>query len=226
MSAEDPATKREQLLFWTAGLGAVTAEAFGVREATSTASARATLAAAVRDGQLERHRPLVGSPSLYTVTRAGLRAISRPKFGPARVGPASARHLVACALAAAVLERRFPDHLVLGERTLREYERRTGARLASVEVGSPGLSWPTSHRPDLVLLAPRVRERRPVAVEIELTVKAPRRLAQICRAWARSRHLEGVLYLAPANVERALLRAIDAAHAGDRVVVLPLHALS
>ncbi len=65
----------------------------------------------------------------------------------------------------------------------------------------------------------------PVAVEIELTVKAPRRLEAICRAWARSREVAGVLYLAPADVERALRRAIDKAQAAERIVILPLDAL-
>jgi hypothetical protein len=78
------------------------------------------------------------------------------------------------------------------------------------------------HRPDLVLLPRSEPARRPVAVEVELTIKAPRRLAAICRAWTRSRHVDGVLYLAPPAVERALVRAIGAARAGDCIVVVPL----
>lgn len=62
----------------------------------------------------------------------------------------------------------------------------------------------------------------PVAVEVELTVKAPPRLTAICRAWARCRLVDGVLYYAPPAVTRALQRAIDEAQAGDRVVALPL----
>lgn len=224
MSASDRALRRERLLCWAAGLGAVTAEALGAREGTTTASARAMLVAAVRDGQLARHRPLAGGPSLYTVTRAGLRAVSLPELGLARVGPASARHMAACAQVAAALERSYPDHLVVGERALRELERRTGRPLASIELGYAGASRAV-HRPDMVLLAPSLQRRRALAIEVELTVKAPRRLAQICRAWARSRHVEAVLYLAPSEVERALLRAIAAVRAEDRVIVLPLDAL-
>ena len=66
----------------------------------------------------------------------------------------------------------------------------------------------------------------PVAVEVELTIKAPERLAAICRAWARARCVAGVLYLAPPEVERAVQRAIDRAQAHERVVVVPLDALS
>jgi hypothetical protein len=65
----------------------------------------------------------------------------------------------------------------------------------------------------------------PVAVEVELTVKAPRRLAEICRAWARCRCVAGVLYLAPPEVRRALERAIDQAQAGERIAVLGLDAV-
>ncbi len=66
----------------------------------------------------------------------------------------------------------------------------------------------------------------PVAVEVELTVKAPRRLTGICRAWARSRCVAGVLYLAATEVERAVQRAIEQAHAHEQVVVVPLECVA
>jgi hypothetical protein len=223
MTSSERQAARERLLSWTAGLGAITAEALALREGRTVASARATLAAAVRAGQLERHSPLAGEPSLYTVTRCGLRAVSLRELGPARVGPASARHMTVCAEAAALLERRYADCAVVGERALRELERRAGKPLASVELGYAGAS--TVHRPDMLLLPPSFERGLPVAVEVELTVKAPQRLARICRAWARSRHLEGVLYLAPPDVERAVLRAVEAARAGERVLVLPFDAI-
>jgi hypothetical protein len=65
----------------------------------------------------------------------------------------------------------------------------------------------------------------PIAVEVELTVKAPRRLAGICQAWARSRDVAGVLYLASPPAERALLRAVRAVRGAERIVVVPLDAL-
>ncbi|HZL47813.1 MAG TPA: hypothetical protein VFC30_02240, partial [Solirubrobacteraceae bacterium] len=65
----------------------------------------------------------------------------------------------------------------------------------------------------------------PIPVEVELTIKAPRRLLDICRAWARCRCVAGVLYLAPPEVERALHRAIDQTEAGERIVVVSLDAL-
>jgi hypothetical protein len=65
-----------------------------------------------------------------------------------------------------------------------------------------------------------------VVVEVELTVKAPRRLVEICRAWAYCRTVAGVLYLAPKDVEQALLRAVEQAGAHDQVIVVPLNSLA
>jgi hypothetical protein len=82
------------------------------------------------------------------------------------------------------------------------------------------------YRPDLVLWPKDSADGLPVAVEVELTRKAPRRLASICRAWARCRCVAGVIYLAAPDVLRPLARAIEQAHAGERVIALPLDALS
>ena len=65
-----------------------------------------------------------------------------------------------------------------------------------------------------------------MAVEVELTVKAPGRLAEICRGWARARCVAGVLYLVSPQVERPLRRAIERARAGEKLVVVPLCAMT
>ena len=80
------------------------------------------------------------------------------------------------------------------------------------------------HRPDLVLW-PNADGGLPVAVEVELTIKAHRRLIDICRAWASNRAVAGVLYFAPSDVRRALARAIERAYASERIIVLPLDSL-
>jgi hypothetical protein len=219
-----PSRERAAIVGWTARIGAVTAEALAEREGVTAASARARLLAAERDGLLARERPLAAHPALYTATRRGLRATRLGGLAPCRVSAANARHLIACAAVAAALERCYPDHRVLGERELRREEQGCGAALASAPSGIGGHDEPLLHRPDLVL-CPKTSDRMPVAVEVELTVKAHRRLLAICRAWARCRCVAGVLYLAPPEVERALLRAIDEARAVQRIVVVPLEAL-
>jgi hypothetical protein len=219
---------REAIMQWTARMGAVTAEALAVREGASVASARGRLRFLARAGWISRGRPLDGQPALYVATRAGLRASRVRGLHPCRVSASGARHLIVCAMAAAVLERRYPNHLVLGERELRRDEGERGQVLASARLGSGPDGEPLLHRPDLVLCPqpPADRESLPVAVEVELTIKSPSRLAAICLAWARCRTIAGVLYLAPPEVQRALERAIDRAQAHRRIVVVGLDALS
>ena len=213
------------ILRWTAGMGAITAEALADRQGTSVASARARLLAAERARLLSRRRPLVGRPALYTITRAGLRACALRGLEPAHVSASNAMHSIVCAEVAAALERCYPDHRVLGERELRRDERECGAPLASACLGVAPAGGPLIHRPDLVLWPQGSADGSPVAIEVELTAKAPRRLADICLAWARCRHVAGVLYLAPPEVEHALRRAIGTVHAGERIAVVPLDAL-
>jgi hypothetical protein len=215
---------------WTARIGAVTAEALADRLDVNVASARGRLQALQKVGWLSRERPLAAQPALYTATRAGLRVAALQGLEPCRVSASNAHHLIVCAWVSAALERCYPDHAVLGERELRRDERERGVALASTRLGIAPDGGPLLHRPDLVLWPQDGEDAEggaglPVAVEVELTVKAPRRLAEICRAWARCRCVAGVLYLAPLEVQRALERAIDKAEAGDRIAVLGLDAV-
>jgi hypothetical protein len=227
MSRHDhpPTPEQIEIVRWAASLGAITAEALALRLDITPASARARLAVAQRRGLLARDRPLTGGSALFTVTRPGLRACGTRGIDPCRIAPTCAHHLTVCAGAAAVLERCYCDHRLMGERELRRDERERGRPLASAQLGSR-YGWEGRlHRPDLVLW-PRVPHGGlPVAVEVELTVKAPRRLVEICRAWARCRAVAGVLYLAPAVVGRALTRAIAETRASEQIAVVPLDAL-
>jgi hypothetical protein len=225
-SAAHAAPAQAQIIRWTAGLGAVTAEALATRLQVSLGSARARLSVIERDGLLARHRPLAGRPSLYTATRRGLRAVSARGLEPARISPAGTSHLIECARVAAELERRYTDHRVAGERELRRDEREQGRTLASAELGVEDLYAQTPrHRPDLVLWPRDPHAALPVAIEVELTVKAPERLLVICRGWARARCVAGVVYLVAPDVERALSSAIDRVRAHERIAVVPLDAL-
>ncbi len=221
---------RLELLRWTAGLGAVSAEALARREGTSVPSARGRLTAAERDGSVRAWRLLRGQPTLYTVTSAGLRAAGLASLAAGRIGPGTALHAAACCEAAVSLEASFPSLSLLGEPALRRREADRGAPLAvlpgagaKLAGGRAGMGAGT-HRPDLLLVAARETGCRPVAVEVELTVKAPERIAAICRAWARSREVSGVLYLASPQALTAVERAIGAARAERRIVALPLDA--
>jgi hypothetical protein len=213
------------LVQWTARLGAVTAEAVADRYELTAASARARLAAAERDRLLAHRRPLAGEPALYVPTRLGQRAAGAARGAPCRVTPANALHLIACAHAAAALERRYPAHVALGERELLRHRRDGAGDLACARLGHDADGVARTHRPDLVLLPPPGVAEPPVAVEVELTTKSPRRLEAICLAWARCRSVAGVIYLAAPGVERALERAVARADASSKVLVVPFDAL-
>jgi hypothetical protein len=222
-----PTPERKAIMQWTARMGAITDEALADRLDVSVNSARGRLQVLQRAGWLSRKRPLAQQPALYTATRVGLRIAALQGLDPCRVSASNANHLIVCAWVAAALERCYPDHAVLGERELRRDERERGIPLASARLGISPDGGPLLHRPDLVLWpeAPEGEDRLPVAVEVELTVKAPQRLVEICRAWARCRCVAGVIYLAPPEVRRALDRAIAQAQAGERVAVLGLDAV-
>jgi hypothetical protein len=223
--AQTPSPERVAILQWTTRIGAVSAEALAHLQGTSVPSARARLAGAVRERLLTYERLLVDRPGLYTPTRAGFRASGVAGLGPSRVTFATAQHTLACVHAAAALERRYPEASLMGERELRREERERGRPLASATLNGACAAGSLLHRPDLVLWPSPPGSARPVAVEVELTSKAPRRLTEICRAWARSRDVDGVLYLALPAVEQALKRAIDSAQAAERIVVIPLDSL-
>jgi hypothetical protein len=216
---------RTVLLKWTARVGAVTAEAVADRYELALRSARATLVAAERKRLLLRRRPLAGDPALYVLTRAGQRAAGVPPATPCGVSPANAMHLIACAHAAAALERSYPQYTVVGERELRRRWQDPAPAGACARLGYAPGGAPMLHRPDLLLLPPVGATEASVAVEVELTVKSPRRLEEICRSWARCRGVAGVMYVAAPGVERALQRAVVRAHASSKVVVVPFDAI-
>jgi hypothetical protein len=223
--AEKHSPARLTLVRLTARIGALSAEALAEHEGDSPASARARLLAAERVGLLVRARPLTDQPALFTLTRAGLSAVGMRGVDTSRISAANARHAAVCARVAVALERAYPDRRVTGEHELRRAERERGAPLASARLGRNPDGTALLHRPDLVLWPHPPEDLLPVAVEVELTVKAPRRLAEICSAWARCRCVEGVLYLAAEEADHALQRAVEKANAHSRVVIAPLSSL-
>src|SRR3954468_14225622 len=161
----------------------------------------------------------VAQPALYVATKEGLSWVGLEDVEPAHVGIATARHWALCAQLAVVLER-AERCTVWGEPRLRAAERDERA-IASAQRGTLPDGRPRLRRPDLVLF-PRDGTALPVAVEVELSVKAAGRLAAICRAWARCRLVSEVRYYAPPHVGRAVSRAVSSVHAADAIHILSL----
>jgi hypothetical protein len=107
----------------------------------------------------------------------------------------------------------------VGGARLRAAELDAGEAVASARLGELPDGRPRLRRPDLVLFPDAVL---PVAVEVELSVKASRRLQAICRAWVRCRIVSEVRYYAPPHVARAVSRAVSVVHGHDRIRILNL----
>jgi hypothetical protein len=212
-------SKNDQILDWLGRLGAATAADVASRFDLTPASAHGRLAAAERRGLIARRQLLHDHPALFVATAAGLRSAGLEGFTPARVSASSFEHWRACASVAVVLEG-LGTHRVIGDRELRALERSTGRRLASTELGLRRSGEPDSHHPDLVLLGEH--GDHPVAVEVEIAVKAPRRLHGICRAWGRSRTIAGVVYCASPRARRALRRTVGVLAAEELIAVVAL----
>jgi hypothetical protein len=201
---------------WLATIGAGSIVELSVACGCSERATAARLRALEERREVRSQRLLHGAPALYTLTRRGLRTAARAELEPVLVSASGFAHLLAVARVAAALEQ--AGQAVGGERELRAWERLEGRALASAEVGLARDGTAARHRPDLVCWGPGL----PVAVEVELSVKAPERLATIVRGWARSRLVAGVVYYAVPAAARALARAIRSESAQERVVVLAL----
>src|SRR4051794_9225027 len=176
------------------------------------------LSALVDAGLLARARLVYGQPALYVATSDGVAFAGLGELDPARVNEATVRHWALCARLAVVLEQRERCE-VWGEPRLRAAERQAGEPVASAERGTLPDGRPRLRRPDLVLFPAAAL---PVAVEVDLSVKAAGRLQAICRAWARCRLVSEVRYHAPPPVQRAVSRAVSVVHAHDRIRILSL----
>jgi hypothetical protein len=211
-------TSTAAMLDWLAATGAASAPELAAVAAISSRTVLTRLRALEQAGLVRSTELLHGEPALHALTRGGLRAAGRPELEPVAISTSSFGHCLAVARVAVAL--RAAGESVGGERELRAFERIEGTPLASIAVGlahDGGTAW---HRPDLVCW----RAGAPLAIEVELTVKAPVRLATIVRGWARSRLVAGVVYYAAPAPARALARAIAGESAGERVVVAALEA--
>jgi hypothetical protein len=155
--------------------------------------------------------------SVVAITRHGRRLVGAEP-AEVRAGATQAFGIVhsrAMSWVAAYLTLRGREWI--GERALRRDER---WRVPVV--------WPASrgtHRPDLV----SVVDGRPVAIEVELTLKAPRRLRAILLGYEAAiagGRFSGVTYIAGDEAVMAgVRRAASFAGMGDRLAVLSLEAV-
>jgi hypothetical protein len=216
------AMKRDrELVRWIARMGAVgighVQRRFGVGRSVSYA----LVARLVEAGLVRRVATLPGDPTLLVATRQGIRYAGLG-LKVAAVAPGAVDHWLACADVALWAERRWAPSCVWSERELRFAELDSEKPIASAVVDELPSGRLILHRPDLVV---RYGERV-IAIEVELTPKAPRRLEQLVRAWAWATHVDEVLYLClPGPTQRAVERALERTYAAEGVSVHDLGGL-
>jgi hypothetical protein len=211
-------TERDaEIVDWVGRLGAAGAEHVMARFGMGRSWAYARLSRLVEDGLLEQKQLLHRQPGLYVATAEGLRWRGLQRLGVQRLSVGGFEHARQVASAAGALHADLPGWTQLSERELRVVESECGELVASARLGELPGGRPALHRPDLALISP---QRRVLAVEVELSVKAPRRLQAICRAYARTRHISHVYYLATRPAARAVSRAVVDTRAHDRITVL------
>jgi hypothetical protein len=211
--------KDAEIVGWIGRIGAAGAEHVMARFRMGRSWAYARLSRLVCDRLLEQKTLLYRQPGLYIATAEGLRWQGLERLGVYGVGPGGFTHAREVASAAVALYRRFPTWTILSERELRVRESDEGELVASARLGELPGGRPALHRPDLALISP---QGRALAVEIELSVKAPRRLQAICRGYARARHLSHTYYVAAPPAARAVARAVAETRSQDRITVLAL----
>lgn len=168
------------------------------------------VAVLIEAGYLSRLSLLHAEPSLICATRAGLRYAGLG-LSPAALSPGSVGHWLCCASTAQLLAEEFGAERILTERELAMWERIEAKPIASARLGERRL-----HRPDLAVLG----EAGTLAIEVELSAKAPRRLEAIMRGWRRASWVAGVRYYCAAGAaRRAVERAILKTHSGERVSI-------
>jgi hypothetical protein len=211
--------KDAEIVGWIGRMGAAGAEHVMGRFDMGRSWAYARLSRLVKDGLLEQRILLYRQPGLYLATADGLRWQGLQRLGVYKVSPGGFQHAQEVANAAVSLHRVLPAWEILSEREIRIQESDQDELIASAKLGELPGGRPGLHRPDLALISP---DGNVVAIEVELSVKAPRRLAAICRAWVRARHISAVYYIAPPAVARAVERAIVETRTEGLIVVLPI----
>ncbi len=133
----------------------------------------------------------------------------------AAVSPGSVDHMLRCTSVAIRVGERYGHEHVLTEREIAFAEAIEERPIASAKLGSVH-GRPRYHRADLAVYT----EQGTIAVEVELTPKAPARLRAIIVAWRRASHVHHVEYLcAPGQTHRGVERAVAKVGAGDKIAV-------
>lgn len=207
-----------QLVRWVGRLGAVEVRHVPERFGVGRSVAYDLIGRLRKAGLIERVETLRGEPTLIRATAEGL-GFAELGLAVASVRIGELFHWIACADVFLWAERRYGEDAVLSEREIRLVEQLEGRPVVSAGIGELSDGRARHHRPDLAVTA----GERPIAIEVELTPKAPARLKTIVKGWRRARHVERVVYFcSPGPTQHAVERAVAATHAGGRINVVEI----
>src|SRR5215207_7268649 len=175
-------TRERQIVAWIGRIGAVSVEHVARRWEVGRSVSYALVARLADAGLIERVPTLQGDPTLLRATRYGLR-YARLGLSVAKINPGQVDHWLACADVALWAEDRWGAEALMSERELRFAELDCRRPIGSGVVGEHPCGRELLHRPDLLV----TDNGSSVAIEVELTPKAPRRLEHLVRSWRRSR---------------------------------------
>lgn len=219
-AAGSSAVRDWEIVRWIGRMGAVTLDQVRARFRLGRTAGYRRIAVCAQAGLLDRVETLRGQPSLIRATKAGLQ-FTGLDLRSAQVRAELVGHWIACGEVALELEREFGSSVVLSEREIRAVEADLSRPVASAVVGERPDGSEIRHRADLAVR----RGESTLAIEVELTPKAPRRLEGIVRGWRRARWVSAIRYYAlPGAAFAVVVRAVEATHAEERVEVRELRA--
>lgn len=178
------------------------------------------IARCVEAGLLERHAILHSEPAVIRATREGIQwaGLGLPV---ASLSPGGVDHYLRCASVGQLLVEEFGLQVYM-EQEIALVEAIEQKRIASTEISDLPDGRTRFHRADLLVLG-----GKSIAVEVELTPKAPHRLRSIIRAWRRAQCVKQVRYYCRKGAtHRAVTRAVEAVgadgtdEAREKIVVI------
>lgn len=162
-------------------------------------------------GLLERRRLLHAEPAVFLATAEGLR-LAGLDLRARKVSAGGLAHATEATWLSLALEDEFGEERLITEREIRASDAAADRPTYAVEAGGrlPG-GRRRLHFPDFAIADPG--GEKPFCIELELSAKGSRRLAEIVRAYVRAHHVASVRYYVTPRSERQLRQAVAAARA-------------
>ena len=191
------------MLQWINGHGSVTAEQAAKWMDVSDGVGRRRLRLLVEDGYLQRKRFGFNEPQMHWLTKKGWALSGDDLAPPKRINRLTYVH-----------DRALIDIAL-------SVEARTGGvfwpqrRLKADKTGRQGGGWPRGYTPNGLLY---IEGKKPIAVELEISVKKRSRLADVVAGYAADKDLEDVWFFVTKNEVRRLIERVTDAYSGFQII--------